>query len=81
MKTTRPIATISFNTEAYLRLKLDELIKAKKITFYAYIPHRKEEDENKDHIHLFLEPNNPLLTFLNLETSSRKKTLTGTKSH
>ena len=60
MKTTKPIATISFNTEEYLRLKLDELIRSQIITFYAYIPHLKEEDENKDHIHVFLQPNKPV---------------------
>lgn len=56
MKTTMPISTISYNTEGYLKQKLDELYTAHVISFYAFIKHRKEKDEKKDHIHLYIEP-------------------------
>lgn len=56
MRTTKPISTISYNTPAFLRLKLDELRKAKKITFWAYILHKPEKDEGKAHAHVYIEP-------------------------
>lgn len=57
MRTSKPIATISYNTEEYLIYKLHELIKAHKISDYYFIKHKKEKDESKDHIHLWLKPN------------------------
>lgn len=58
MRTTKPISTISFNTPAYLNLKLTELTKAGKISFWAYILHYPEDDEGgkKQHLHVYIEP-------------------------
>jgi hypothetical protein len=58
VRTTKAIATISFNTRAYLQLKLDELKKAKIISVYHFIEHLPEDDEGgkKHHIHLYIEP-------------------------
>lgn len=60
MKTTKPISTISYNTEGYFELKMRELLKAGIISFYAYIKHDGEADDEvrdaKDHIHAYLEP-------------------------
>lgn len=56
MRTTKPISTISYNTIDFLYLKLNELLKAQKISFFAFIPHKSEDDEKKDHIHVFIEP-------------------------
>lgn len=58
MRTSKPISTISYNTEPFLRLTLDRLITNKVISFYAFIPHFPEDDEagNKEHIHLYAEP-------------------------
>lgn len=58
MKTTQPISTISYNSVSYLKLKLDELRKAHKIAFWAFMPHKPEDDEGglKDHCHVFIEP-------------------------
>lgn len=56
MATQRPISTISYNTEAFLREKLENLLKAHIIQSYQYICH-KGEDGDKDHIHLRIEPN------------------------
>ena len=57
MRTAKPIATVSYNTKEFLDLKLSELLHDEIINFYMYIIHKKEEDEAKDHIHLFLLPN------------------------
>lgn len=56
MKTTKPISTISYNSEVFLVSKLKELQKAKKIQFWAFIQHIAEEDEKKAHKHLYIEP-------------------------
>ena len=64
MRTTKPIATISFNTPHFLRLKLEELTKGGKISFWAYICHKPEDDEGgkKEHIHLYIEPSKMIQT-------------------
>lgn len=62
MKTTKPLATISYNSEPFLALKLDELYKARKIQFYAFIKHQPEEDEKKAHFHVYVEPSSKIDT-------------------
>lgn len=59
MATQKPISTISYNTEAFLREKLDIWVNAHIIQAYMYICH-KGEDGDKDHIHLRIEPNKKL---------------------
>lgn len=59
MATQKPISTISYNTEAFLREKLETWLKAHIIQAYQYICH-KGEDGDKDHIHLRIEPNKKL---------------------
>lgn len=56
MATQKPISTISYNSESFLREKLEALYSAHIIQAYQYICH-KGEDGDKDHIHLRLEPN------------------------
>lgn len=56
MATQKPISTISYNTEPFLREKLDTWLNAHIIQAYQYICH-KGEDGDKDHIHLRIEPN------------------------
>lgn len=56
MPTAKPISTISYNTEEFLILKLNELYESHIIQAYQYICH-KGEDGDKDHIHLRIEPN------------------------
>lgn len=58
MNTAKPIATISWNSEPFLREKLRELTKARKIDFWAFIHHEPEDDEagNKPHCHVYIEP-------------------------
>lgn len=64
MKTTKPIATISFNTPAFLELKLNELLRAGRISFWAFVPHKPEDDEagKKEHSHLYVEPSKMMQT-------------------
>lgn len=56
MATQKPISTISYNTEGFLKEKLNTWIDAHIIQAYQYIKH-KGEDGDKDHIHLRIEPN------------------------
>lgn len=59
MATQKPISTISYNSEEFLREKLEEWHHAHIIQAYQYIVH-KGEDGDKDHIHLRIEPNKRL---------------------
>ncbi len=64
MRTTKPISTISFNTKDFLKLKLNELTKAKILSFWAFIEHKPEDDEGgkKIHYHVYLEPSRMVQT-------------------
>lgn len=64
MRTTKPISTISFNTPGYLRLKLDELVRAGRLSYWAYIVHKPEDDEGgaKEHCHVYVEPSKMIQT-------------------
>ena len=57
MITSKPVSTISYNTIPFLTSKLIELEKKRIISFWMYIHHLKEDDEEKDHIHVFMIPN------------------------
>ena len=57
MKTSKPFSTISYNSEPFLRHKLDDLISRRVLSFYAFVKHFREADERKDHIHLIMFPN------------------------
>lgn len=59
MATQKPISTISYNTEPFLKEKLECWLKAHIIQSYMYICH-KGEDGDKDHIHVRIEPNKKL---------------------
>ena len=59
MRTSKPISTISYNSEEFLKEKLETWINAHIIQSYMYIKH-KGEDGDKDHIHLRIEPNKKL---------------------
>lgn len=57
MRTIKPFSTISYNTEAYLCNVLDDFVNAGDIYFYTYIKHFPEDDERKEHFHVFIVPN------------------------
>lgn len=59
MATQKPISTISYNSEPFLKEKLETWLQAHIIQSYQYICH-KGEDGDKDHIHLRIEPNKKL---------------------
>lgn len=56
MRTTKPFSSIFHGTEPFLRMSLDSLVKDGYILFWAYIRHHKEEDEEKDHWHIYAVP-------------------------
>lgn len=60
MKTSKPISTISYNTEEFLKAKLDYLSRSGEVAFWYYIKHHGEYDketniQDKNHIHVYLE--------------------------
>jgi len=62
LRTSKPISTVSYNTEEFLVHQLKELIKSHRISDYMYIRHDAEQDEKKDHFHVWLKPNTLLDT-------------------
>lgn len=58
MRTAKEISTISFNTEGFLKHRLDELVNAKVLKFYMYIKHKGEDDEagKVPHFHVYMKP-------------------------
>lgn len=59
MATQQPIATISYNSEKFLKAKLDEWFESHLIQAYQYIFHVGEEGD-KNHFHVRIEPNKRL---------------------
>lgn len=57
MKSKKPFSTISYNTAEWLVIRLSELHARRFIDFWSFVKHHKEDDESKDHIHLFIIPN------------------------
>lgn len=61
MKTKNDISTISYNTDEFLCEMLNELYHHQKIAFWVYVRHHGEILDDgtfeKDHCHLFIEPN------------------------
>lgn len=64
MNTRKPISTISFNSQLFLRDKLDDLLQSGILSFWAFVRHDPEDDEagNKNHIHLFCIPTKQIQT-------------------
>lgn len=64
MNTRNPISTISFNSQLFLKEKLDQLVDARLLSFWAFVRHDPEDDEsgNKNHIHLYAEPTKQIQT-------------------
>ena len=56
MRTSKAFSTISYNTQDFLIDNLNRLLNSRDIDFWQYIYHNKEEDEEKDHIHLYVVP-------------------------
>lgn len=56
MDSYKPFSTIGYNTEEFLRKRLDEFRYQYPDSFWCYIYHR-DETGKKDHYHLYIEPN------------------------
>lgn len=57
MLTSKAISTISWNSDLFLYKVLKRLYEQDLITFYSMVYHYKEDDELKDHWHIFMIPN------------------------
>lgn len=62
MKTKKPISTVSFNTETFLKNKLDELTQAGILSWWVYMEHLPEGEESKGHFHVYAEPSSQVQT-------------------
>lgn len=56
MKTSKSFSTISYNTDDFLTIKLNDFIRKGYLEFWAFMNHKPEEDEKKAHKHVFLIP-------------------------
>lgn len=57
--TSKPLSSISYNSESFLVERIESLVKAHIVQFGMYIKH-VGEDGDKDHYHIFLMPNKSL---------------------
>lgn len=69
MKTSKPISTISYNTENFLKTKIEYWKSLGIIEFGMWIKHEAEQDEKKAHYHVFLKPAK-LIQTMDLELDS-----------
>ena len=62
MKTSKPFATISYNSPKFLYSKLIDLVNRGNLSWFAFVKHFAEEDEKKDHLHVFFIPDGQIDT-------------------
>lgn len=62
MKTSKPFATISYNTPDFLYAKLIDQVNRGNLSWFAFVKHYAEEDEKKDHLHVFFIPDGQIDT-------------------
>lgn len=62
MKTSKPIATISYNTEKFLREKIYYWKKQGIIEYGMWILHQPDVDGDKAHYHVYLQPSKLIQT-------------------
>ncbi len=56
MRTSKPFSMISYNSQDFLTEKLNELVQGGLVQFWAFIHHNAEQDEKKEHKHLYIIP-------------------------
>ena len=56
MRTQQPISFIWFGSESFLKDQLSCFVVENKVDFWCFIHHKKEEEEKKDHFHVFAMP-------------------------
>lgn len=71
MKTSKPISTISYNSETFLRKKIEYWKSIGIIEFGMWIKHEPEADEKKAHFHVYLKPAK-LIQTMDLEFDSQE---------
>lgn len=71
MRTSKPISTISYNSDDFLQAKIEYWKKIGLIEFGMWIRHEPEEDEKKSHCHVYLKPAK-LIQTMDLEEDSRE---------
>lgn len=69
MKTSKPISTISYNTDEFIRNKIEYWRSCGIIEFGMWIRHEAEADEKKSHCHVYLKPAK-LIQTMDLEMDS-----------
>lgn len=69
MRTSKPVSTISYNTEDFLKKKLENWKSQGLIEFAMWVRHDPEEDEKKAHFHVFIRPAR-LIQTMDLEKDS-----------
>lgn len=62
MRTSKSFSTISYNSDEFLTIRLNEFIKNGVIEFWAFMNHKAEEDELKNHKHVFMIPSKQVNT-------------------
>ena len=66
MKTSKPFSTVSYNTDDFLKDKLNRLIATYKIEYWCYVKHLGELADDgtreKDHKHVYIIPNGKIDT-------------------
>lgn len=71
MRTSKSISTISYNSASFLRNKLEEWKRNGVIEFAMWVKHDPEEEEKKEHYHVFIKPAR-LLQTVDLERESEE---------
>ena len=71
MRTSKPVSTISYNTESFLKAKIEYWKECGLIEYGMWIKHEPEADEKKAHHHVFLKPAK-LIQTMDLETDSQE---------
>lgn len=56
MRVTKSISSISYNTEQFLKLTLNNLLHLGYISYYEFIRHNGDTDTKKPHFHLYCVP-------------------------
>lgn len=69
MRTSKPIATISYNSPDFLRNKIEYWKQQGIIEYGMWIHHKPESDEKKAHYHVYLKPAK-LIQTMDLENDS-----------
>lgn len=56
MRTRNAVSTISYNSDEFLERKLNNMVRCHQLQYWAYFNHKAEDNEKRDHKHLFLLP-------------------------